>query len=63
MIDILDFIPYGKTDSPISRESLCYLTGLSDRSVRDEIARAKKISDHKCRGGVLHTGRSGRSEP
>lgn len=42
MIDILDFIPYGKTDSPISRESLCYLTGLSDRSVRDEIARAKR---------------------
>ena len=42
MIDILEFIPYGKTDSPISRESLCYLTGLSDRSVREEIARAKK---------------------
>ena len=42
MIDILDFIPYGKTDSPISRESLCYLTGLSDRAVRDEISRAKR---------------------
>lgn len=41
MIDILDFIPYGKTDKPISRENLCVLTGLDDRTVREAISRAK----------------------
>lgn len=42
MIDILDYIPYGKQDEPISRENLCTLTGLDDRTVREMIARAKK---------------------
>lgn len=42
MIDILEFIPYGKTDKPITREALCILTGLDDRRVRDAISMAKK---------------------
>ena len=42
MIDILEYIPYGKTNEPISREELSALTGLDDRKVRDEISKAKK---------------------
>ena len=41
MTDILDFIPYGHKDEPISREALVTLTGLSDRDVRRLIKRAK----------------------
>ena len=42
MIDILEFIPYGQKDQPITRENLCLLTGLDDRSVRDAISHAKR---------------------
>ena len=42
MTDILDFIPYGHTDEPITREALVTLTGLSDRDVRRLINRAKR---------------------
>lgn len=37
MIDITDYI----TETPISREELCALTGLTDRQVRHEIQKAK----------------------
>ena len=42
MIDILDYIPYGTTDEPMTREKLVFLTGLSDRDVRDLISKAKR---------------------
>lgn len=42
MIDILEFIPYGQADRPITRQELVQLTGLNDRSVREEIQKAKK---------------------
>lgn len=42
MIDILEYIPYGQTDQPMTRENLCLLTGLDDRAVREAISQAKK---------------------
>ena len=42
MIDILDFIPYGTTDKPITRADLAQLTGLDDRNIRVLIAKAKR---------------------
>ena len=40
MLNIINLIPYGK-ENAISRTSLCYITGLSDRAVRDCIAEAR----------------------
>lgn len=40
-IDILKFIPFGK-ENAISRTSLCTATGLNDRSMRENINRARK---------------------
>lgn len=40
-IDILKFIPFGK-ENAISRTSLCTVTGLNDRSMRENINRARK---------------------
>lgn len=42
MINILNFIPVGSESTPISREELVRLTGMSDRMVRNEINQAKK---------------------
>ena len=42
MIDILDYIPYGTKEKPITREELVRLTGLSDREVRVLIQKAKE---------------------
>lgn len=39
-MNIIDFIPEGKKNA-VTREQLCMRTGLSDRKVRDEIARAR----------------------
>ncbi len=50
MIDILDFIPYGKTDNPITREQLVQLTGLEDRAVR------KAICEAKCKYPIINVG-------
>lgn len=40
-IDIVKYIPFGK-ENDISRNSLCMKTGLSDRSMRELINRARK---------------------
>lgn len=37
---ITDFIPFGR-ENAVSRNYLCYLTGLIDRRMRKEISRAK----------------------
>ena len=42
MLDILDYIPYGHKDEPITREALVHLTGLSDRDIRRLISQAKR---------------------
>ena len=42
MIDILELIPEGTEQEPVTRESLMFLTGLSDRAVRNEIKAAKR---------------------
>lgn len=39
-MNILDYIPIGNK-SPITRETLVYVTGLDDRAVRNEIKRLK----------------------
>lgn len=40
-IDIVKYIPFGK-ENAISREKLCAVTGLPDRSMRDLINQARK---------------------
>ena len=42
MTTVIDYIPVGSESTPISREDLVRLTGLSDRAVRNEINMAKK---------------------
>lgn len=42
MNDVLDFLPVGADKSPTSREELVMLTGMTDRTVREEINRLKK---------------------
>lgn len=42
MVDILEFIPEGNENNTIRRESLVFLTGLSDRAVREKIMEAKR---------------------
>ena len=41
MMNIIDFIPFGK-DSAISRRALCLVTELPDRLMRREIERARR---------------------
>ena len=41
IIDILEYIPYGK-ENAITRTTLCMITGLNDRSMRESINRARK---------------------
>lgn len=38
---IEEYIPFGKNNA-ISRKTLCSITGLSDRRIRDEIADARR---------------------
>ena len=40
-IRIIDFIPIGH-ENAISRKELCRLTGLNDRKIREEIAKARE---------------------
>lgn len=40
-MDILDYIPFGR-ENAVTRPFLCQMTGLSDRIVRKEIARARR---------------------
>ncbi len=42
MIDITEYIPVGIDSTPVSRERLANMTGLSDRKVRDLINGAKQ---------------------
>lgn len=42
MIDLLDYIPYGTTDKPVTREDLVFVSGATDREVRREISKLKK---------------------
>ena len=42
MIDILDFIPYGTDKEPVKRYELEWLTGKSDRQIREEIRILKR---------------------
>ena len=51
MIDLLEYIPQGSECTPISREDLCLITGLPDRTVREGINELKK----EC--PVLNVGR------
>ena len=39
--NIVDYIPVGH-DNAISRKELCRLTGLNDRKIREEIAKARE---------------------
>lgn len=40
-MNILDYIPKGR-ENAISKEKLCQITGLGDRVVRNEIAKARR---------------------
>mgnify|MGYP006936045543 CR=1 FL=1 len=42
MINIYAYLPIGSDSVPVTREQLCRLTGLDDRAVRGEIAKAKR---------------------
>ena len=42
MNNVIDFIPIGSHSRPTSREELVMLTGMSDRSVREEINHLKR---------------------
>ena len=42
MLNILEYIPEGTKATPVTRETLMLLTGLSDRAVRNEINSAKR---------------------
>ena len=42
MINIYAYLPIGSDSTPVTREQLCNLTGLDDRQVRGEIAKAKR---------------------
>lgn len=41
--NIVDFIPIGH-ENAISRKELCKLTGLTDRNVREHIAKAREVT-------------------
>lgn len=41
-MNVIDYIPVGRKEAPVSREELCRLTGSEDRTVRREINRAKR---------------------
>ena len=45
-MNIIDFIPYGK-ENAVKRSTLCALTGMSDRKVREMIER------ERCQGYVI----------
>ena len=42
MSNVVDYIPVGSDSTPVRREELCRLTGLSDRAVREEISELKR---------------------
>lgn len=41
-MNIYAYLPIGSDSVPVTREQLCQLTGLEDRAVRGEIAKAKR---------------------
>ena len=42
-MDITEYIPYGK-DNAVTRKYLCQITKLSDREMRKEIAKARRVT-------------------
>lgn len=43
MMDITDFIPYGRANA-VTRKYLCMITGLDDRTMRNEIAKERRYT-------------------
>ena len=41
MMDITDFIPFGRKNA-VTRKYLCMITGLDDRTLRNEIAKERR---------------------
>ena len=41
-MNVIDYLPVGTGCTPITRDELVRLTGVSDRKVRDEICRLKR---------------------